>query len=86
MYVCLLLHNVHQNQGRSQNSLAAANLYRKSYTLLDAAAFWLQPAVVNFDVSPKRPVWNGLLPASNRHKCRTFYLINLSNGITHNTF
>ena len=32
---------------------AAAKLYRKSYTLLlNAAAFWLQPAVMNFDVSP----------------------------------
>ena len=32
---------------------AAANLYRKCYTLLlDAAAFWLQPAVMNFDVFP----------------------------------
>ena len=30
---------------------AAANLYRKCYTLLlNAAAFWLQPAVTNFDV------------------------------------
>ena len=36
---------------------AAANLYRKSYTqLLNAAAFWLQPAVMNFDVSPYRDV------------------------------
>ena len=33
---------------------AAANLYRKCYTLLlNAAAFWLQPAVMNFDVFPK---------------------------------
>ena len=32
---------------------AAANLYRKYYTLLlDAAAFWLQPAVMHFDVFP----------------------------------
>ena len=32
---------------------AAANLYRKCYTLLlDAAAFWQQPAVMNFDVFP----------------------------------
>ena len=32
---------------------AAANLYRKCYTLLlNAAAFWLQPAVLNFDVFP----------------------------------
>ena len=31
-----------------------ANLYRKCYTfLLNAAAFWLQPAVMNFDVFPK---------------------------------
>ena len=31
---------------------ATANLYRKSYTqLLNAAAFWLQPAVKHFDVS-----------------------------------
>ena len=30
---------------------AAANLYRKCYTLLlDAAAFWLQPTVMNFEV------------------------------------
>ena len=33
---------------------AAANLYRKSYTyMLNAAASWLQPAVMNVDVSPK---------------------------------
>ena len=32
---------------------AAANLYRKCYTLLlKPAAFWLQPAVMNVDVSP----------------------------------
>ena len=32
---------------------AAANLYRKCYTLLfNAAAFWLQPAVMNFDDFP----------------------------------
>ena len=32
---------------------ATANLYRKCYTLLlNAAAFWLQPAVMNFDVFP----------------------------------
>ena len=32
---------------------AAANLYRKSNTyLLNAAAFWLQPAVTDFDVFP----------------------------------
>ena len=32
---------------------AAANLYRECYTLLlNAAAFWLQPAVMNFDVFP----------------------------------
>ena len=32
---------------------AAANLYRKCYTLLlNAAAFGLQPAVMNFDVFP----------------------------------
>ena len=32
---------------------AAANLYRKCYILLlNAAAFWLQPAVMNFDDSP----------------------------------
>ena len=35
--------------------LAAANLYRKSYIqVLNAAAFWLQPAVMNFDVTPKK--------------------------------
>ena len=34
---------------------AAAKLYRESYTqLLDAAAIWLQPLVMNFDVSPYR--------------------------------
>ena len=32
---------------------AAANLFRKSYTyLLNAAAFWLQPAVIRYDVLP----------------------------------
>ena len=32
---------------------AAANLYRKCYTsLLKAAAYWLQPAVMNVDVFP----------------------------------
>ena len=32
---------------------ATANLYRKSYTqLLNAAAFWMQPTVKHFDVSP----------------------------------
>ena len=32
---------------------AAANLYRKCYTLLlDAESFWLQPAVMKFDVFP----------------------------------
>ena len=38
---------------------AAANLYRKCYTvLLNAAAFWLQPAVMNFDVFPYSRVLN----------------------------
>ena len=36
---------------------AAANLYRKCYTLiLKAAAYWLQPAVINFDVFPYSPM------------------------------
>ena len=36
---------------------AAANLYRKSYTQqLNAAAFWLQRAVMNFDVFPLNDV------------------------------
>ena len=42
---------------------AAANLYRKSYTqLLNAAAFWLQPTVMNFDVSPYRDVCTHFRP------------------------
>ena len=37
-----------------QQQPAAANLYRKCYTLLlNAASFWLQPVVMNFDVFPK---------------------------------
>ena len=37
---------------------AVAKLYRENYTnytyLLNATASWLQPAVINFDVSPQR--------------------------------
>ena len=46
---------------------AAANLYRKCYTLLlNAAAFWLQPAVINFDVFPNMVVFSagGAVPVS----------------------
>ena len=38
---------------RLQPPFSAANLYRGSYTKqLNAAALWLQLAVMNFDVSP----------------------------------
>ena len=48
-------HILPQNEGCRQNSLAEApNSYRESYTwLLNAAAVWLQPADMNFDVLPK---------------------------------
>ena len=52
---------------------AAANLYRKCYTLpLNAAAFRLQPAVMNFDVFPHRPMLCCIVSNNiNRNNCFT---------------
>ena len=45
--------NIHWLQPPYIQQPAAANLYRKSYEkLLNAAAIWLQPDVVNFEVFP----------------------------------